>query len=64
MDKKHGHGVYTWADGRRYDGLWANGKQHGQGTYILPDGTTRLGQWDQGKRLKWLEEASKVTNDA
>jgi hypothetical protein len=38
LDKKHGHGVYVWADGRQYDGRWANGKQNGEGKYILPDG--------------------------
>jgi len=26
MDKKHGFGVYYWADGRKYEGYWGNGK--------------------------------------
>jgi len=30
-DKKHGYGVYTWADGRKYEGEWVAGKQHGRG---------------------------------
>ncbi len=55
MDKKHGRGVYTWADQRKYDGLWANGKQHGVGKYVLPDGTIRYGQWEEGRRVKWLD---------
>ncbi len=55
MDKKHGRGVYTWADQRKYDGLWANGKQHGEGKYVLPDGTIRYGQWEEGRRVKWMD---------
>lgn len=49
MDKKHGYGVYTWADGRRYEGNWSNGKQHGEGKYILPNGTIKIGIWQEGK---------------
>ena len=41
MDKKHGKGIYTWADGRRYDGDWLNGRQHGHGNYTDKDGTQR-----------------------
>jgi hypothetical protein len=25
-DKKEGFGVYKWADGRRYEGMWKDGK--------------------------------------
>ena len=45
MDKKHGYGVYIWADSRRYEGLWHNGKQHGKGKYILPNSTVKVGIW-------------------
>lgn len=55
MDKKHGHGVYTWADGRRYDGMWENGKQHGEGVYYDAAGKARKGIWVNGKRTKWLD---------
>jgi hypothetical protein len=24
--KIKGHGIYAWADGRKYDGEWKNGK--------------------------------------
>ena len=37
-DLKHGHGIYTWASGKQYDGNWAFGKQHGQGYIITVDG--------------------------
>ena len=55
-DKKHGHGVYTWCDGRKYDGDWAHGRQHGRGKYVMPDGTVRIGVWEDGKRTHWLDE--------
>ena len=55
MDKKHGYGVYTWTDGRKYEGQWANGRQHGKGRFLNPDGITREGEWDNGKRVRWLE---------
>ena len=48
--------MYTWTDGRKYDGMWQNGKQHGDGVYILPDGTARKGLWKNGKRIKWVED--------
>ena len=27
--KFHGHGVYTWVDGGKYDGNWKNGRKYG-----------------------------------
>ena len=56
MDKKHGHGIYTWADGRKYDGQWVNGKQHGVGKYVMADKSERMGEWLEGKRVRWLDE--------
>ncbi len=55
MDKKHGMGRYTWADGRIYEGMWQNGKQHGEGKYSQNDGSIKLGLWSDGKRIKWLK---------
>ena len=57
LDKKHGKGVYTWADGRKYDGMWQNGKQHGEGQYVLTDGKVKIGMWKNGKRVGWLQES-------
>jgi hypothetical protein len=51
-----GMGVYSWADGRKYEGEWKNGKQHGKGKYILLDGEERMGLWEDGKRIKWVQE--------
>lgn len=55
-DRKHGYGVYTWADGRQYAGNWKNGKQHGEGVYRLANGTEKNGLWEDGKRTRWVEE--------
>ena len=44
----HGFGVYTWLDGRRYEGLYAHNKKHGQGTYTYSDGSKYSGQWSNG----------------
>jgi hypothetical protein len=63
MDKKHGYGIYTWTDGRRYEGYWAYGKQNGEGVYYHPNGNVKKGLWEDGKRMKWLDddEATKGT---
>lgn len=29
----HGKGVYTWKDGRKYEGEYINDKKHGNGVY-------------------------------
>ena len=63
MDKKHGYGVYEWADGRKYEGNWAFGKQHGQGKYVLSDGKVRIGLWNNGKRIEWLNESGQDSNN-
>lgn len=34
----HGKGIYTWIDGRRYEGEYYNDKKHGFGNYIWADG--------------------------
>jgi hypothetical protein len=31
--KRHGKGVNTWPNGRKYDGEYINGNCHGKGTY-------------------------------
>ena len=54
MDKKHGKGIYYWADGRKYDGMWENGKQHGEGVHTQKDGLAKTGIWVRGKRIKWV----------
>lgn len=56
MDKKHGHGIYTWGQGRKYDGMWVQGKQDGIGEYYSPNGGSRRGLWKDGTRIRWLDD--------
>lgn len=46
----HGFGVYTWKDGRRYEGEYLNDKKHGFGKYIWADGRQYIGNWYLGKQ--------------
>ena len=57
-DMKDGKGVFTWPDGRKYDGQWSKGKQHGRAKYTFSDGAVKNGVWDQGRRVQW-DESSK-----
>jgi hypothetical protein len=34
----HGRGIYTWRDGRRYEGSYLNDRKHGYGVYTWADG--------------------------
>ena len=45
----HGYGVYTWTDGRKYEGHYENDKKNGQGTYKWADGRFYIGGWLNGK---------------
>jgi hypothetical protein len=37
-NKLHGHGDFTFPDGRRYEGEWVNDTMHGEGTFRYADG--------------------------
>ena len=54
-DKKHGRGLYIWANGKKYDGEWVNGVQHGRGHFTDDKGKEREGVWKDGHRKKWLD---------
>jgi hypothetical protein len=45
VDKKHGQGVYTLLDGRRYEG-----KRHGYGKEEEPDGGCYIRTWSEDKK--------------
>ena len=34
----HGRGVFTWPDGRKYEGEYIEDKKEGQGIFYWPDG--------------------------
>ena len=64
-------GIYTWQDGRMYEGFyqegwWSNGKQHGIGVFVSKEGRKKLGLWEDGKKLRWFssEEAKLIENGA
>lgn len=45
----HGHGVYNWEDGRKYDGDYFENVKQGKGTLTWPDGKIYSGGWFEGK---------------
>ena len=45
----HGRGVYTWKDGRKYEGDYQYDKKHGFGKYTWADGRQYEGNWAYGK---------------
>lgn len=50
MNKLHGQGAYSWADGRSYEGAYVDDKKQGFGIYIWPDGRKYEGHWYNGKQ--------------
>lgn len=46
----HGSGIFTWPDGRKYEGEYSNDKKHGIGTYTWSDDKKYEGQWIDGKQ--------------
>lgn len=55
----HGHGVYVWQDGRRYEGHYRYNKKHGEGTYTYSDGSKYRGEWNDGMQhgIGWIIDA-------
>ena len=48
LSKMQGKGVFTWEDGRRYEGEYFNDLKHGKGKYSWPDGRVYDGSWVDG----------------
>jgi hypothetical protein len=44
-----GMGIYTWADGRKYEGEYKDDKKHGFGIYLWADRRLYQGYWFKGK---------------
>ncbi len=40
--------MYTWQDGRRYEGNYILNKKHGRGVYTYSDGSKYNGEWCDG----------------
>jgi len=45
----HGRGVYTFPDGRKYEGMYVNDKKSGYGIYTKKSGKLYEGCWLLGK---------------
>ena len=43
-------GIYTWQDGRMYEGFYREDKKHGYGIYTWSDQKKYSGWWYQGKQ--------------
>ena len=46
----HGKGVYSWKDGRKFEGEYQFDKKHGYGCYRWSDGRKYIGEWKNGMR--------------
>jgi hypothetical protein len=44
-----GFGVFTWADGRKYEGNLLNDKFEGVARYTFTTGNTKIGKYSDGK---------------
>ena len=51
-DLKEGYGVFSWGDGRMYEGEWKEGVMHGNGRFTDKHGETFQGAWVKGRLLK------------
>ena len=42
----HGHGIMLSPNGKRYDGMWRQGRRNGFGISLDSDGRVRIGEWE------------------
>ncbi len=43
-------GIYSWQDGRMYEGFYFEDKKHGYGVYTWSDSKRYAGWWSEGKQ--------------
>jgi len=43
-------GVYTWLDGRKFEGNWLDNNMHGRGIYTWKDGRRYEGEYEFDKK--------------
>ena len=46
----HGEGVFTWEDGRKYEGNYIDDQKEGRGKFTWPDGRIYDGEWKNGRQ--------------
>ena len=44
-NKRDGEGIYTWPNGRKYEGYYVEDKQEGHGVLTEADGSQYEGNW-------------------
>ena len=50
-DFRNGYGIYTYANGDRYEGEWSDHVRHGQGVYIYHGTEAKYkGMWVNGRK--------------
>ena len=45
-----GYGIFTWPDGRKYNGEYKDDKKDGTGIFEWSDGRKYKGNWKNGKQ--------------
>ena len=50
--KRHGHGIYTWADGRKEEGSYGQGKQHGKFVFTKSNGNMYVREYKDGALVR------------
>lgn len=45
----HGKGIFTWRDGRKYEGEYVDDKKEGKGVFTWNDNRKYDGYWVNGK---------------
>jgi MORN repeat len=58
---RSGSGVFTAANGERYEGGWERGLKHGAGVLRRANGRSRAGLWRSGVLIEW--QGSEVFGD-
>ena len=59
----NGKGVYQYANGDVFEGMWICGKKHGRGELTGSDGRTMIGEWVEDQFSEWKERESDTSNN-
>ena len=44
----HGFGIFSWKNGKKYEGMYKDGLKHGLGKLTWFDGSSYDGEWSKG----------------
>ena len=47
--RRHGHGIYSWPNGDRYEGGFVEGERQGNGVFVFASGDRYEGDFENGK---------------